>query len=296
MEEEKQIYKCYIDSIQIKWHSYWIYKRLADILVNKRFKIAYKKNNTLVYKDVLTNDIVFNLQTPSDSNRNEYQLLSFNGFKKYDDKRDKHLLETFYTILKILDDYNINYYLNSIDLAIDFYDINLQDLDIKRVDWKGTTKKQSLKESNNIIKGKLKKGDITFYLEHTKKPRKQRAYIYNKTVKELVKNKTVLSNTIYRFEVSLVNLNSIYNKTVKDTLKFRELTNTLNSINMIFSPEAEDLAIKRDKGLQEAKDYNTKVLNEIKDRYKKYNVIYKNKEIKYDFLLVENILSVCNKI
>lgn len=291
MGEEEQIYKCYIDSIQLRWNN----QRLANTLENERFKIAYKKNNTLVYKDILTNDIVFNLLTPSDCNGDEYQLLSFNGFKKYDDKRDNHLLEIFHTVIKILDTNNISYYLNSIDLAIDFYDINLQELDIKRVDWKGTTKKQSLKESNNIIKGKLKKGDITFYLEHTKKPRKQRAYIYNKTVKELAKNKTVLSNTIYRFEVSLVNLNSIYNS-IKDTLKFRELSNVLNHIDVIFSPKAEKLAIQRDNGLQEAKDYNTKMLNEIKDRYKKYNIIYKNKEIKFDFSLVENILLECNKI
>ncbi len=291
MVEEERIYNCYIDSIQLRWNN----QRLANILENERFKIAYKKNNTLVYKDVLTNDIVFNLITPSDSNGDEYQLISFNGFKKYDDKRDNHLLEVFHTVIKILDTNHISYHLNSIDIAIDFYDINLQELDIKRVDWKGTTKKQSLKESNNIIKGKLKKGDITFYLEHTKKPRKQRAYIYNKTVKELAKNKTVLSNTIYRFEVSLVNLNSIYNS-VKNTLKFRELSNVLNHIDMIFSPKAEKLAIQRDTGLQEAKDYNTKVLNEIKDRYKKYNIIYKNKEIKFDFSLVENILLECNKI
>lgn len=59
-----ETHKCYIDSIQLRWDN----KRLADLLENELIKFSHKKNKTLVYKDIFTNQIVYNLITPTDSN------------------------------------------------------------------------------------------------------------------------------------------------------------------------------------------------------------------------------------
>ena len=77
---------------------------------------------------------------------------------------------------------------------------------------------------------------------------------------------------------------------------FRDLTATLNHIDMIFSPMAEKLATQRDYGMKLAKEYNEMVLDEIKNRYNKYSIKHNDVDINYDFSLVESLLLKCNRI
>lgn len=189
-------YQCFIDSITIRYNNL----RLEELYKDDYICFIHKKS--LVFKDKKTNNILFNVKTRTDSTGLEYQLLSFNGFKKYS-SRDEEILKTFNKIIQLLNDNDIHFFLSKIDLAIDFYNVKLEDLDIERKKCVGV-RRQLLSNLNVEEKENIVENIETFYFEKlAKSKRKQRGYLYNKSKKEKIKK------SIYRFEVELINFNVI---------------------------------------------------------------------------------------
>lgn len=129
-------YKCYIDSIQL---------RIEDIGIKILFKDKYlteiNDRNEIVHRDKSTFRKVFTIRTYTNhKTKEQHHLLSFNGFMKYDILRDKIIYDEFFNVIDMLSSNGIKFYLNKIDLAIDFKDIEFSDLYVKRKKYTGVQK------------------------------------------------------------------------------------------------------------------------------------------------------------
>ncbi len=177
---EKHIeYKCVIDSIQL---------RVDDIGIEKLFNEHYHTkiiDYSIIHRDLQTFRKLFSIKTITNSiTKKQHQIINFSGFVKYDTQRDKLIDETFYKVVEILSGNDIKFYLNKIDLSIDFYSIEFEELNIKRNKYTSVQRKISNLDAKSL--DKIKQNIETFYLEknQSKKNSKQRLYVYNKTIKE----------------------------------------------------------------------------------------------------------------
>lgn len=286
-------YKCYIDSIQL---------RIEDIGVEVLFKEKYlneiNDKYDIVYRDKSTFRKIFTIRTYTNhKTKEQHLLLSFNGFKKYDTVRDSLIINEFLKVIDILSSNDIKFYLNKIDLAIDFKDIKFTDLYVRRTKYTGIQKR--IAYLNTTTLNKIIKNKESFYLEKTtsKKNSSQRLYVYNKTLKEKNSGNTTIVDNIYRVEVELINFNKIkkqYDKNISNI--------ELEFLSIEFDNRRNKKADK-DKLLQldiskkiHKQEFNNALLEEIKTRFNKYEIRCKDKCITFDYSIVEDILPFCNNL
>ncbi len=216
----KTNYKCYIDSIQIRYNNLKLqplYLERYNYVLEKNgiYKFKYRHNNK--------NYNIFEVENHKDNRGIEYQLLTFNGFKKYNE-RDDLIKKIFYEIIQLLKDNDITFFLNKIDLSIDFYDVDITDLfGIQKRKSQGV-RRVLLEDLDGKSIDEIRTNKRTFYLEPTTKEKKryQHSKIYNKSRKEN------LSSVIYRFEVVLSNFSNVekidilnYKNNLLDEIKHR---------------------------------------------------------------------------
>lgn len=244
-------YNCFIDSIQIRYNNLKLQQLYFD-----RYNYKLTSNGTYIFQTVLNEKIynLFELKTRKDFNKIEYQLLSFNGFKKYND-RDDLIKDVFYEIIQLLVDNGITFFLNKIDLSIDFYDVDIDDLKYIQKRKKQGVRRVLLSELDEELLDDIRTNKITFNLEPQTKNKKryQHSKIYHKSIKEQKKGNLFIDDNIYRFEVVLSNFSNV------------------EKINIT--------------------DYKVNLLNEIKHRFNKYQVQVNDEEINFDFSLVEDVIN-----
>lgn len=292
LEEIEEVeYKCFIDSIQIRVNNLRL-----ESFIGEYYHKPYIEDYALVYKCKKTNEVILNVRTAKDKKRDDnYQLISFNGFKKYKD-RDEILLYEFKRVMQILKNNDIQYYLNKIDLAIDFYNINLTDLiNTQRIKGQGV-RRQLLSDATVETLEDVIKNIITFYFEApTKtKTRVQRGYIYNKFSKENLSPFNGI-HSIYRVEIELVNFNGvkdIYEKGIKP-IELALLSNEFDRRRNIIPTNTEALEVSKQKYKD---DYNVLLLEEIKKRFNKYHIMCRDTTVTFNFAIVIPIVELCNNL
>lgn len=285
-------YKCYIDSIRLKIDNYTDFKNIFYGIYNYR-KTKYGKY--LYYKIIEGKYyIIFDYEKRKDKNNNGYILISFNGFKKYKD-RDNIIEDNFYFIVNRLLENNIQFQLSKIDTSIDFYNVELLDLiGIQRKKEK-RIKRILLEEQTLTELNKIKNNDITFYFEEfvtDESRRKHRAYLYNKTKKEKLKG----TSTIYRFEVEIKLLHEVKEllrdklnqiDLLKLTIEFDKRRNVSNQGTL------EELKVLQEEYIQELK---VLLLNHIKQSLEKYDIKCIDKQILFDYTIIEGIIELSTNI
>lgn len=272
----------YIDSIRIRYDKLSLQSLFYDY-----FKYYLDKHGNYIYQDIINNKVtnLFTLANHKDNQGKQYQLLEFNGFKKYK-QRDIHLHKAFKQVIELLNDNDIDYYLSKIDLAIDFYNTDIKN-------FKGTNRKKtnvvtfSIDSLNEQELEDIRLNKNTFYLEKQVKNnsrREQRAYIYNKSIKEQLE-----IDNLYRFEISLNNFSKIFKEHIISTIELNYLTSHYK--------------IKRDIDTKEEivkqQIYNSfylielklLLIKEIKKRLNKYIIEHQNKTISFDFSLLEETIN-----
>lgn len=232
-------FNCFIDSVQIRCNNLRL-EPLFDSIYGKPYIDRY----SLVYTDNNNKTILFTIRTIQDRSGLNYQLLSFNGFKKYS-SRDAVLNEVFNEVLQLLADNDISFFLTKVDLSIDFYNVKLEQLDIERKKGRGISR-QLLSEATEQTKEDIENNTITYYFEKKSKyPDKilQRAYLYNKSKKEN------LDSNIYRFEVEMKRFNKIEYYSIKE---YKQLLkqNIKDRFNK-YSVKCDDIPIEFDFALIE---------------------------------------------
>lgn len=243
-------------------------------------KYHYKINKT----------IVFTIKDYGTNKGEQYQLIEFNGFVKYKN-RDKLILKAFNSIIDILKNNDIEFYLNKIDLAIDFYNIDFTDLS-------GTYRKGKRGVRQNLFKNltqqelnDIKTNKTTYYLEKPVKANnkaKQRAYIYNKGIKEDLKA------IIYRFEVSLYNFNELFN-----SIKLKNISLEILSINLKYKNKTipKEDKFKQIILQQEYNRYfNNLLMSEIRSRIDEYNLIYLSNRVVFNEGVLLEIIQKTNNL
>ena len=286
-------YKCCIDSIQLRIEDKGIetlFKEKYLLEINKRYEIVHR--DKLSYRQIFTIRTVTNPKT-----KEQHLLLSFNGFKKYDNTRDGLLKNEFYEVINILISNDIRFYLNKIDLAIDFTDIKFMDLFVRRTKYTGM--QRLIPHLDIATQNKITNNKETFYLEKTSssKNSSQRLYIYNKTLKEKNSGNLDINKNIYRLEVELVNFNKIkqqYDKNISHI--------NLEHLSIEFD-ERRNKEVDEDKLLQleisknfYKQEFNNALLKEIKFRFDKYEIKCADTSITFDYSIVEDILPFCTNL
>jgi len=272
----------HIDSIRLKINNL----KIQPLLISE---YTYKQDDKGKYLFKQPKGKSYTLFTLKDHKTNKgehYQLIEFNGFKKYSN-RDNKIKKAFNHIIQILKDNDIEFYLNKIDLAIDFFDIDFYDFRKTIREPKRGLKRNLITKLTETEKQDIRDNRKTYYLEkqtQQKNKVKQRAYIYNKGLKEQLKE------NIYRFEVSLYNFTDIEkNEDLKklelDILAI-ELINKNKTLHM-----SDEIKIKILKQLYKTK-YTQLIEEEIKQRINSYKIDYLGKQIYFDNSLIKEILKI----
>lgn len=294
MMETNIEYKCFVDSIQLRVENV----DLVTLFKNEYYDKTNSKKE-IKFKDKKSFRDVFKIKKVTNPYNKDKQhiALSFNGFKKYDSFRDILIKDEFLKIVKILLANDIKFYLNKIDLTIDFYNIKFKDLFVKRLKYKGI--QRSIKHINDLTLYKIVKNISSFYLENTtsNKNSTQRLYIYNKTEKEKKNGNTLIDDNIYRVEAELVNFNKLkklYDKNISSielellSMEFDNRRNKKTNKSKLLQLEISKEHYKQ--------EFNRALLEEIKLRFNKYEIKCKDKCITFDYTIVENILPLCNNL
>lgn len=268
-------YDSFIDSISIR-----INRLRVQPLFIKDYTYDQQADGTYIFKE--KNNYIFTLKDQK-NNDEAYQIISFNGFKKYK-KRDYLIIKAFTNILNILKDNSIDYYLTKIDLAIDFYNIELEYIkNTHRLKQRGL-KTNLLINLNEDQLNDIKQNKATFYLEAPVKKnskRKQRAYIYNKSKKEKIKD------NIYRFEVSLNNFNELFNDELLKNISLNILAIELTSKTYITKENKLKLKILKQSYNNTFKEL---LITEIQNRLDKYKVDYLGNTISFKKSIISDIV------
>lgn len=285
----KQTYHFLIDSIQL---------RVEDIGIEQLFRYKYAteiENYEILHRHYQSYLVMFKIRTVTNhKTKQQHQLISFNGFHKYHPIRDELMKKVFNEVVNVLVGNDIKFYLNKLDLAIDITDVDIKDIFVKRISYRGI--QHSMKYLSQVDISKIQNNEKSFYLEKTSSNRafKQRLYIYNKTKKELSKGNQTLKDEIYRIEVELVNFNEIKKKIDKKmsnielealSHEFRRRKGELVTYDNIVQLDITKKSIELQ--LQEL------LRQEIKQRFNKYDIKCMNKSIHFDYSIVEETLPFC---
>ncbi|MGB6327902.1 MAG: hypothetical protein WBF48_03185 [Halarcobacter sp.] len=286
-------YKCYIDSIQLRIEDIG-----TEVLFKEKYLTEINDRYEIVHRDKSSFRKVFTIRTfTNHKTKEQHLLISFNGFIKYDTFRDGLIQRDFFKVIDTLLSNDIKFYLNKIDLAIDFKDINFTDLYVQRAKYTGVQKKISNLDATTL--NKIIENKESFYLEKTssKKNSSQRIYIYHKTIKEKNNGNTTIKDDIYRVEAELVNFNKIkkqYDKNISN-IELELLSIEFDNRRNKKADEYKLLQLEISKK-QYQQEFNVALLQEIKSRFDKYEIKYKDKCITFDYSIVEDILVLCKNL
>jgi predicted metallopeptidase len=278
MITKQPIYTSYIDSISLR-----INELRIQPLFLKNYIYEQKEDGTYLFLDKQNHNYIFKLKDQKDKH-GTYQILSFNGFKKYK-QRDKIIEKAFNDILLILKGNDINFFITKIDLAVDFTNIELEyilnSFRYKQRNLKTNTLKKLCDEEQFLVET----NNTTFYFEAPVKKnhkRKQRAYIYNKGIKE-----NLASNRVYRFEVSMNNFNELFNDENLKTTSLDILALELKNKNNLIADIEFKIAM-----LQQEYNYRFKQLfkAEVTKRFSLYYINFLGKKIDFENSLIDEII------
>lgn len=285
----KQTYHFLIDSIQL---------RVEDVGIEQLFKYEYAteiENYEILHKHNQSYLVMFKIRTVTNhKTKEQHQLITFNGFHKYHPLRDDLLKKEFYDVIDVLMSNDIKFHLNKLDLAIDIIDVNIKDIFVKRIKYRGIQHSMNNLKQVDILK--IQNNEKSFYLEKTSSNRasKQRLYIYNKTKKEQSKGNLTLKDEIYRIEVELVNFNDVKKKINKKMSSIE-----LESLSHEFRRRKSEVITYDDIGQLDISkkfkksEFQELLQQEIKYRFNKYEINCMNKPIHFDYSILEEILPFC---
>jgi hypothetical protein len=267
-------YKTYIDTISIKINT------LTTTANNNYLKLLlnfYNYNGLVFYKNEKYNDFeqtytlynnkqgILKLRQGTngskDFNPTYYIALEFYGLKSYDDKNDKESLTILKTTTSYLKENNIAYSVNTIDVAVDFININIYNI---------LTLKTKARQKLNPLEQKFNT-TIYFY---------KNCYVYNKNDKELEVRDNIIVEDITRLEIKLDKIKFKDNGTNHNSLLLTYIEIELNKYNIMYFRNEDDC-------------YDSKMMyfnTGMKMSYKLKQFNTKAYKIKIDFIRIKHFI------